>query len=175
MQLIPIGNSIVYVRPFYAQGSGEGSYPLFQFVVVFSQDARRVLRPERAGRARPDARPDPATRAACRPANAGTNGTAPTTTPPRRRAPPPPRPPPRRPATTTIPPAAGSAQELLHQAAQDLDDAQTALEAGNLGQYQRLVNDARHQGEAGPGQGWRLAPTLSAPGWGSPPGLLLWA
>ena len=38
MQLIPIGNSIIYVRPFYAQGSGEGSYPLFQFVVVFSQD-----------------------------------------------------------------------------------------------------------------------------------------
>ena len=37
MQLIPIGNSIIYVRPFYAQGRGEGSYPLFQFVVVYSQ------------------------------------------------------------------------------------------------------------------------------------------
>ena len=38
MQLIPIGNSILYVRPFYAQGRGQGSYPLFQFVVVYTQD-----------------------------------------------------------------------------------------------------------------------------------------
>ena len=38
MQLIPVGNSIVYVRPFYAQGRGSGAYPQFQFVVVFSQD-----------------------------------------------------------------------------------------------------------------------------------------
>ena len=27
MQLIPVGNSIVYVRPFYAQGRGSGAYP----------------------------------------------------------------------------------------------------------------------------------------------------
>jgi hypothetical protein len=46
------------------------------------------------------------------------------------------------PTTTTIPPAAGSAQELLNQAAKDLDDAQTALTKGDLGEYQRLVNDA---------------------------------
>ena len=38
MQLIPVGNSLLYVRPFYAQGRGEGSYPQFQFVVVFTQD-----------------------------------------------------------------------------------------------------------------------------------------
>ena len=37
MQLIPVGNSLIYVRPFYTQGRGEGSYPLFQFVVVYSQ------------------------------------------------------------------------------------------------------------------------------------------
>ena len=47
------------------------------------------------------------------------------------------------PTTTTIPPATGSAQDLLNQAAADLDNAQKALEAGNLGQYQQLVNDAR--------------------------------
>jgi len=39
MQLIPVGNSIVYVRPFYAQSRQEGSFPQFQFVVVYSQGA----------------------------------------------------------------------------------------------------------------------------------------
>ena len=37
MQLIPVGNSIVYVRPFYAQSRQQGSFPQFQFVVVYSQ------------------------------------------------------------------------------------------------------------------------------------------
>jgi HPt (histidine-containing phosphotransfer) domain-containing protein len=37
---------------------------------------------------------------------------------------------------------AGSAQELLQQAAAKLDQAQTALDAGNLGEYQTLVEQA---------------------------------
>ena len=56
MQLIPVGNSIVYVRPFYVQGRGSGAYPQFQFVVVFSQDYGAFCATDGAGRPRPDAR-----------------------------------------------------------------------------------------------------------------------
>ena len=34
LQLIPVGNSILYIRPFYVQAAGESSYPQFRFVVV---------------------------------------------------------------------------------------------------------------------------------------------
>jgi hypothetical protein len=144
MQLIPIGNSIIYVRPFYAQGSGEGSYPLFQFVVVFSQDFGAYC-----GQNVQDAldqmlaqTPSACSVSAASSATGGSGvGTTTTTTPagtattvaPATTAP----------TTTTVPPAAGSAQELLSQAAAKLDQAQTALQAGNLGQYQQLVDEAR--------------------------------
>jgi hypothetical protein len=141
MQLIPIGNSIIYVRPFYAQGSGEGSYPLFQFVVVFSQDYGAYC-----GQNVQDALDQmlAQTPSACSvsAANAatGTGSTTTTTTTPGTATTAPAT---TAPTTTTIPPAAGSAQELLNQAAAKLDDAQKALEAGNLGEYQTLVEQAR--------------------------------
>jgi uncharacterized protein len=34
LQLIPVGNSILYIRPFYVQGAGTSSFPQFRFVVV---------------------------------------------------------------------------------------------------------------------------------------------
>ena len=34
LQLIPVGNSILYIRPFYVQGGGTSSFPQFRFVVV---------------------------------------------------------------------------------------------------------------------------------------------
>jgi uncharacterized protein len=34
LQLIPVGNSILYIRPFYVQAAGESSFPQFRFVVV---------------------------------------------------------------------------------------------------------------------------------------------
>ena len=37
MQLIPIGNSIITCGRSTSQGRGDGSFPLFQFVVVYSQ------------------------------------------------------------------------------------------------------------------------------------------
>jgi uncharacterized membrane protein (UPF0182 family) len=140
MQLIPIGNSIIYVRPFYAQGSGEGSYPLFQFVVVFSQDygaycgpsVQNALDQMLAQQAQPCSVSAAGTGATATPTTTTTTTTpssattaAPVTT------------------STTIPPATGSRQDLLNQAAKDLDDAQTALTNGDLAGYQRLVNDAR--------------------------------
>ncbi len=144
MQLIPVGNSIIYVRPFYAQGRGEGSYPLFQFVVVFSQDYgafcgptvqdaldQMVGRKDRANQCNVSGTlPGTSTTT---PTTTTTPGATETTTPATTAAP----------TTTTVPPAAGSVDELLQQAAAKLDQAQTALENGNLGQYQQLVDDAR--------------------------------
>src|SRR5207244_1460437 len=40
LQLIPVGNSIVYVRPFYVRGTGTGAYPKFQFVAVFTEGTK---------------------------------------------------------------------------------------------------------------------------------------
>ncbi len=143
MQLIPVGNSILYVRPFYAQGRGAGSYPLFQFVVVYTQDFGAYCgQTVQDGLDQMLGRADPVT--ACNVSAGATSGgtgsgsptttttttpgTATTTTPP---------------ASTTIPPATGSAQDLLNQAAAKLDQAQAALDAGNLGEYQSLVDEAR--------------------------------
>jgi uncharacterized membrane protein (UPF0182 family) len=147
MQLIPVGNSIIYVRPFYAQGRGEGSYPLFQFVVVFSQDAGAYCGPtvqdalnQMVGRE--DRSPQcnvsgtlpgttPSTTTTTTPGGTATTTPATTTTP--------------APTTTTIPPASGSAQDLLNQAAAKLDQAQDALDQNppDLGKYQQLVEEAR--------------------------------
>lgn len=144
MQLIPVGNSIIYVRPFYAQGSGEGSYPLFQFVVVFSQDYGAYCGPTvQDALDQMDGQKDRANQ--CNVSgtlgNIGTNTPTTTTTP--GTTTPTTTPATTAPTTTTIPPATGSAQDLLNQAAAKLDQAQTALQNGNLGQYQQLVNDAR--------------------------------
>ena len=46
LQLIPVGDSsLIYVRPFYVQGRQSGSFPQFQFVVVYSQDLGAVCAP----------------------------------------------------------------------------------------------------------------------------------
>jgi uncharacterized membrane protein (UPF0182 family) len=143
LQLIPVGNSIVYVRPFYAQSRQEGSFPQFQFVVVYSQGAGNAF----CGQTVEDGlnqllglAPTTACSISTTPGGTGSDTTTTTTTTPGTATTTPAT---TAPTTTTVPATAGSAQELLNQAAKDLDDAQTALEAGNLGEYQRLVNDAR--------------------------------
>ena len=120
MQLIPIGNSIIYVRPFYAQGSGEGSYPLFQFVVVFSQDYGAYCG-QNVQDALDQMLAQTASPCSVSAANTGTNGSSTTTTtttpgtatttPAVTTAP----------TTTTIPPATGSVQERL------VNDAKTKV------------------------------------------------
>ncbi len=147
MQLIPVGNSILYVRPFYAQGRGEGSYPQFQFVVVYTQDYGAFCGPtvqddldQMLGKTSTVTTCSVSAGAASGGTGSGSGTTTTTTTP---KTTPGTTATTAAPATTTIPPASGSAQDLLNQAAADLDNAQKALEAGNLGEYQRLVNDAR--------------------------------
>src|SRR5262245_58574787 len=43
VQLIPVGNSIVYVQPIYIEGESVSRFPLFQFVAVFTQNRDPVL------------------------------------------------------------------------------------------------------------------------------------
>jgi uncharacterized membrane protein (UPF0182 family) len=147
MQLIPVGNSLIYVRPFYTQGRGEGAYPLFQFVVVYSQGYGAYCAPtvqdglnQMLGRASPVTTCNVSAGSqsgGTGTGSASTTTTTPTTTAPGATATTAP------PATTTIPPASGTAQDLLNQAAAKLDEAQTALKNGQLGRYQQLVDDAR--------------------------------
>jgi uncharacterized membrane protein (UPF0182 family) len=142
LQLIPVGNTIVYVRPFYARGTGTANFPQFQFVVVYAQgpgaycgqtidDALNQLlgRTPRAATCNVSA-VDTGTD------NGSTSSTTTTTT--------------TTPGTattaTTAPPANSTQQQLLDQAAAKLDQAQQALENGgpdSLGTYQRLVNEAQ--------------------------------
>ncbi len=112
LQLIPVGDSIVYVRPVYVQGSDSSGFPKFQFVVVFTQDkpaVRAATVAEALGQLF-------GTEVVSRP-QTPTTPTNPTTQP-------------------------RDVTELLRMASERLDQAQAALRNGDLGQYQRLVNEA---------------------------------
>jgi len=117
VQLIPVGNSIIYVQPIYIEGESVSRFPIFQFVAVFTQNRDPVLAPTlndaldqlfgtTPGIAAPIQEP-------------GVNPTNPTN--------------PAQPATVA---------DLLNRIKKDLDDADTALRNGQLGQYQQLVEDA---------------------------------
>ncbi|HEU5306487.1 MAG TPA: UPF0182 family protein [Acidimicrobiia bacterium] len=146
MQLIPVGNSLIYVRPFYAQSRGQGSYPLFQFVVVFSQDKGAFCGPTVQDALNQMVERETAS-VQCNVSgvlpgvNTGNNTTTTTTTPGGTATTTPTTTP--APSTTTIPPATGSVQDLLNQAAAKLDQAQQALQNQDLGTYQKLVGEAR--------------------------------
>ncbi len=141
LQLIPVGDSsLIYVRPFYVQGRQSGSFPQFQFVVVYSQDLGAVCAPTVTEGL--DLLFTGASQTTCNLANPGstpggqTSTTTTTTTP----GSPTTRP---GPTTTTIPAASGSVRDLLNQAAAKFSQADAALAAGDLGQYQDLVNQGR--------------------------------
>ena len=114
VQLIPVGNSIIYVQPIYIEGEGVSRLPLFQFVAVFTQGRDPVLAPT---------------------VNEALNllfGTAPEVSTPESPG-----------GTVTPTPATGSLAEKLNQINQKLADADAALRAGDLGRYQELVNDVK--------------------------------
>jgi uncharacterized protein len=147
MQLIPVGNSLIYVRPFYTQGRGEGSYPLFQFVVVYSQSYGAFCGPtvedgldQMLGKKSPITTCNVSSGSSSGGTGTGSPSTTTTTTPGSSTTTPT-----TAPATTTVPPASGSAQDLLNQAAAKLDEAQQALDQSppDLGRYQQLVDEAR--------------------------------
>jgi len=120
LQLIPVGDSIVYVRPYYVQGTGGASFPQFRFVVVFSPGSGNPVRAPTVDRAlnilfgvAPEEEIPP-------------DGTPPDATPP-----------------DATPPDTGAddVASLLDQAAQLYEEAQQALAEGDLGRYQELINE----------------------------------
>jgi hypothetical protein len=113
LQLIPVGNSILYIRPFYVQAAGASSYPQFRFVVVAY-----------AGQ-------DPVLASTVNDGLAQLFGQPPTQPLPGGGA---------APAAPATPPAGGNVQDLLNQAAAKYQQAQDALRGGDLGTYQQLIN-----------------------------------
>lgn len=120
IQLIPVGNSLVYVQPIFVQSSSNG-YPQFRFVVVFTQGKNPVF--------------DSTVNAALNDLFNG--GVSPTPTAPTT--------PSGSTTPTTVPSSSGSptVQSLLNQAAQQLTAANTALRNGDLSTYQTDVNAAQ--------------------------------
>jgi uncharacterized membrane protein (UPF0182 family) len=157
MQLIPIGDSILYVRPYYVEGTAESSYPQFRFVVVTApgQDLDPVLDNTiqgglnqlfDLGLPEPESVPDDTVEP---------DGGAP---PPEGETPP---------DTTPDQPGTGSVQDLLDQASEAFQQAEAALRQGDFAEYERLieraaalVDQARGTGDSGP------APTTTT----QPPG-----
>src|SRR5262245_56041460 len=112
LQLIPVGNSILYIRPFYVQAAGASSYPQFRFVVVAYGGA------------------DPVLASTVNDGLAQLFGQAPSQPLPGEGTP-----------TTPAPSSpSGNVQDLLNQAATKYQQAQDALRNGDLGTYQQLVN-----------------------------------
>jgi uncharacterized membrane protein (UPF0182 family) len=119
IQLIPVGSSIIYVQPIYVENEGAARFPVYQFVAVYAQGRDPVL-----------ASSMNEALATLFPATAG-EVSPPATTPPATTPPP-----------TTAPGTPETVENLLAQAAQKFDDAETALRNGDLGRYQALVKEA---------------------------------
>ena len=120
IQLIPVGNSLVYVQPIFVQQTTSQGYPQFRFVVVFTQGRNPVGDST---------------------VNAALNdlfNIAPGTTPATPTTPTSPTTP-----TTTPSAGAGTVQSLLNQAAQDFSAANTALHNGDLATYQADIAQAQ--------------------------------
>jgi uncharacterized membrane protein (UPF0182 family) len=123
LQLIPVGDSLIYVRPYFVEGTGSSSFPEFRFVVV--SNANPEDNPVRAtsvqgglnelypglGLLTPETVPDEEETS---PSDGGQE--------------------------EEQPPA--DVQALLEQAAEAFADAEAALMRGDLAEYQRLVNEA---------------------------------
>jgi hypothetical protein len=139
LQLIPVGNSLLYIRPFYAQGRSSGSFPQFQFVAVYTQDFGQAVCAQNVNDALNQLFGQAERSASCNVAITGEapgTPTATTTTVPQDTTP--------GNTTTTIPPAAtGTVEQLLTQANAKFAQADAALAAKDLAGYQRLEAEAR--------------------------------
>jgi hypothetical protein len=118
IQLIPVGNSIVYVQPIYVENEGSASFPVYQFVAVFAQGRDPVTAPTVNDAIE-----------LLFPGTTGGTGTTPTT--------------PTGPTTPTEPTTPSSVQQLLDDATAKFNDAEEALRSGDLGGYQSLVKEAQ--------------------------------
>jgi uncharacterized membrane protein (UPF0182 family) len=165
VQLIPIGNTILYIRPIWVLGEGSSTFPRYQFTAAALgnravlgknvQDAVTALLTGRSTQLQQQVQSG-------RSINdivgnqTGNNATGPTTTTTLPSA-----------ATPTTAPAANaSAASLLQSAKSQFAAAQAALAAGNLGSYQQHVVQAQADVNAAATQLGNQAaptPTTSAP------------
>jgi uncharacterized protein len=137
LQLIPVGNSLLYIRPFYVQAAGPSSYPQFRFVVVAYGGQNPVL-----ASTVNDGLTQLFGGAPSQPLPGGSTAPAP-----------------------AAPPATGNVQDLLSQAAAKYQQAQDALRSGDLGTYQSLINQVgdliRQAQQAAGGGGGGGGPTTT--------------
>jgi hypothetical protein len=122
LQLIPVGDSILYVRPYYVEGGGGSAFPQYRFVVVFTPGEEQAVMADTVDEALNEL-----------------FGIAPAedpTTEPQEPAQP------EEPTDPAAEPAPETVQELLDEAAQRFDEAQQALDQGDLGRYQELIEEA---------------------------------
>jgi uncharacterized membrane protein (UPF0182 family) len=165
MQLIPVGESILYIRPIYVQGSGASGFPQYRFVVMFTpgQEAAMTTTIEEGLAVlfgeleQPDL--------------VGEDGVDPAAEPDEEE----PEEPDSTTTTTTTTPAQPEelpedVQGLIDLAAERYAEAQAALEAGNLGRYQELIDEVgdlieqAQEAAAGGGSGdGNAAPLTSRP------------
>lgn len=147
---LPVGGGLLYVQPIYTRTNTTGSYPVLRFVAVrFGQhvgigDTLQAALDEvfqgdagaATGEGDPGKVPTP---------GPGTTPTQPPATPPATE-------PGATPTATqpgTAPTGEKAAADLVQAANQDLTSADAALRAGDLAEYQRLVNEAKGKlGEA---------------------------
>jgi len=116
---LPVGEGLLYVQPVYIRRNAtEGSYPVLQFVIAsfgesigFGQDLDEALRVALGIEGAPTPAPDEEK------PDEGDGG------------------------QTPAPPTPQTVEQLLEQADAAYDAAQKALEAGNLGEYQRKVEE----------------------------------
>ncbi len=140
VQLIPVGKSIIYARPIYVEGQGEGQFPRLRFVALaYGNNAVLVdfagegqLRTVDDGIRQLLAQPG-----GVQPPDQGGNGSTTTTTAPSETTTSVPS------ETTTTVPLSNNVQTLLTQAAAELAAADQALAAGDLGGYQDHVEQAK--------------------------------
>lgn len=117
LQLIPVGDSIVYIRPIYVQGSGASGFPQFRFVVVFSPGKDEPVLAQTVDEGLEelfDLQPAPADGG--EPPPDGGEGEEP-------------------------PPVSDDVEALLEQAAQRFAEAQEALADNDLAEYERLIDE----------------------------------
>lgn len=115
--LVPIEDSLMYVQPIYLQSTEAGGFPEFRRVVVVFGDRIEwaPTLPEALAEVFDLEAPEPGPDQPDEPDE---------------------------PDDGEEPPLPGSVQELLDQAAVALEEADAALRAGDLGEYQRLVEEA---------------------------------
>lgn len=138
--LVPVGNSIVYVRPLYVSSDNTTAIPeLKEVIAVFGgevvmrptlKEAIRVLFPGASPETFESATPDPSETGGG--SGAGSSTTTTTIIP-------------GLPTTTTTVPSTGNAtkDQLIDQAARALVDADAALRNGDLAGYQAKVREAQ--------------------------------